>query len=63
MPKTLDGLRYASKEITWLGCLEGCLDYLHIDTSEDWLYGCSGYAFFIVIDRVLCPSALHAHRL
>ncbi len=62
MHRMLPNLRYAPREITWLGCLEGCLDYLDADITPDWLYGCSGYTFFLVIDRVLCPSAIHAHR-
>ncbi|MEI6502626.1 MAG: hypothetical protein WCP21_16575, partial [Armatimonadota bacterium] len=44
---------------SYLGCLQGCLKYLHSDVSPAWLYGVSGHAFGLNIHQQLCPSGPH----
>ena len=39
-----------------LGCIKGCLDYLDIDVSADWLFGGTGHAFVINLHEGVCPS-------
>lgn len=54
--KTLDGLVWVPKWVSYLGSLKGCLDFLGIETSDGWLYGTSGHAFILNIHNELCPS-------
>lgn len=44
---------------SYMGCLQGCLKYLHSDVSPAWLYGVSGHAFGLNIHQQLCPSGPH----
>ncbi len=44
---------------TYMGCLRGCLRYLHSDVTPAWLYGVSGHAFGLNIHKQLCPSGPH----
>lgn len=44
---------------SYMGCLQGCLKYLHSDISPAWLYGVSGHAFGLNIHKQLCPSGPH----
>jgi len=44
---------------TYMGCLNGCLKYLHSDVTPAWLYGMSGHAFGLNIHQQLCPSGPH----
>lgn len=44
---------------SYMGCLQGCLKYLHSDVSPAWLYGVSGHAFGLNIHKQLCPSGPH----
>lgn len=44
---------------TYMGCLQGCLRYLHSDVTPAWLYGVSGHAFGLNIHEQLCPSGPH----
>lgn len=54
---------YRPRQLTQPGCIEGCLEFLGLDVSDAWLWGCSGLAFFTNISEVLCPSAMHSHKL
>jgi len=54
--KTLEGLEWSQHTISQLGCIEGCLKYLGSDTSSAWLFGGTGHAFVINIEKVLNPS-------
>jgi len=56
MKKMLDGLRWRPRWVSHLGCLKGCLDYLGVDISWEWLYGGTGHAFIINVHDVICPS-------
>jgi len=47
--KILENLRWQPRNVTHLGCIKGCLDYLGMDVSEPWLYGGTGHAFVINI--------------
>ncbi len=60
--KQLEGLAYRPRQLTQVGCIEGCLEFLGLDVSDAWLWGCSGMAFFTNISDVLCPSAMHSHK-
>ena len=61
--KQLEGLAYKPRHLTQAGCIEGCLEFLGLEISKAWLWGCSGLAFFTNISEVLCPSAMHSHKL
>jgi len=54
--KTLDGLAWVPKWVSYLGSMKGCFDYLGIEISDAWLYGASGHAFILNIHNELCPS-------
>jgi len=47
--KELPGLKWEPKSLAFLGCIKGCLNYLHQPVSDTWLYGATGYAFLINI--------------
>lgn len=49
--KELEGLRPARRWMTLLGCLKGCMRYLGKDVDDAWLYGVTGAAFMLNIDR------------
>jgi len=42
--------------VTHLGCIKGCLEYLGVKISSEWLYGGTGHAFILNISKDLCPS-------
>jgi hypothetical protein len=48
--KTLSNLRIRKRSVERLGCIKGCLEYLHCDISFPWLYGGTGHAFIISLD-------------
>ncbi|MBN1400361.1 MAG: hypothetical protein JXA74_05970 [Anaerolineae bacterium] len=52
----LTELRWHPLWMSYIGCLKGCLDYLHLDVSLPWLYGASGHAFVLNVHEVVCPS-------
>jgi hypothetical protein len=54
--KKLTGLQWHLRNITELGCIKGCLDYLGKEISFPWLYGGTCYAFVINIQKELDPS-------
>jgi len=54
--KKLEGLLWKQRYITQLGCIKNCLEYLGRDVSYPWLYGGTGYAFVINIQKNLDPS-------
>jgi hypothetical protein len=56
MGKMLDGLRWAPRWVSYLGCVKGCLDYLGLNVSDAWLFGATGHAFIINVHDVVCPS-------
>jgi len=47
----LDGLRPAYRTMTLLGTVLGCMRYAGRDVDPAWLYGISGAAFMLNIDR------------
>jgi hypothetical protein len=58
--KTVAGLQTVSETWdTYMGCLRGCLQYLHSDITPAWLFGVSGHAFGLNIHKQLCPSGPH----
>jgi len=54
--KTLDGLVWVPKWVSYIGALKGCQDFLGIENSDAWVYGTSGHAFILNIHNELCPS-------
>ena len=54
--KKLDGLSWSPMWVSRLGCIKGCLDYLGIEMSDDWLFGGTGHAFVINVHEKVCPS-------
>lgn len=54
--KMLPDLRWVPRWTSLMGCLEGCLRRLGMDTTPAWLYGGTGHAFVINIHPVLCLS-------
>ena len=54
--KTLEGLKWAPKWVSQLGCIKGCLVYLDLDVSDAWLFGGTGYAFVLNVHEEVCPS-------
>jgi hypothetical protein len=54
--KALENLEWHGRWVTDLACLKSCLDYLHVDVSDAWLYGACGHAFALNIHEALCPS-------
>jgi len=56
MAKMLKDLRWKPMWVSHLGCIKGCLDYLGLDVTDDWLYGATGHAFIINMNEAVCPS-------
>ena len=56
MVRELDDVRWVPSWVSQLGCLKGCLDYLDLEMSMDWLFGGTGHAFVINIGEDACPS-------
>jgi hypothetical protein len=56
MSRKLDNLHWVPSWVSHLGCVKGCLDYLNLDISMDWLFGGTGHAFFLNIGEDACPS-------
>lgn len=54
----LNGLTWRQKFTTQMGCLKGCLDYLHLPISFPWLYGGTGQAFALHVDPELNSAGL-----
>lgn len=49
--KMLEGLVWRERVVDHLGAMKGCVDYLGIELTYPWLYGGTGHAFVINIDR------------
>ena len=47
--KKLEHLRWKPRNVSHLGCIKGCLNYLGMEVSDAWLYGATGHAFVINI--------------
>lgn len=47
----LEDLRPARRWMTLLGCVKGCMEYVDRDVDDAWVYGLSGAAFMLNIDR------------
>jgi AraC family transcriptional regulator len=47
MKKQLENLRWKPMNVTHLGCIKGCLNYLDLDVTDAWLFGATGHAFII----------------
>lgn len=54
--KKLENCTWQPAWVSHLGCLKGCLEYLGLDVSTDWLYGGTGHAFVINMHEEVCPS-------
>lgn len=52
MNKSLTNFRWKPSNVTHLGCLKGCLNYLDLDITDAWLFGASGHAFILNISTV-----------
>jgi len=59
--RQLDGLRFEPRWLTMMGCTEGCLDFLGVHVADPWLWGASGYCFFMNTCEDLCPSGHTSH--
>lgn len=56
--KVLTGLAWRQRFTTQMGCLKGCLDFLNIQVTYHWLYGATGQAFVLNIQRSLANAGL-----
>ena len=56
MAKMLDDLRWKPMWVSHLGCVKGCLDYLGLNVTDEWLYGATGHAFIMNMHEAVCPS-------
>jgi hypothetical protein len=54
--KQLENLRWVPRWASHVGCIKGCLNFLGIDVSDEWLFGATGHAFVLNISPGLCPS-------
>jgi hypothetical protein len=55
--KKLERLRWKRMWVSHLGCIKGCLDYLHVNVSDAWLFGATGHAFILNMHEIVCPSS------
>lgn len=46
-----DRLSTAGFNVSQLGCMKGCADFLGISVSNEWLFGITGQAFLLTVDR------------
>lgn len=49
MSKKLENFRWKPMNVTHLGCIKGCLNYLDLDVTDAWLFGATGHAFIMNI--------------
>ncbi|GIX06156.1 MAG: hypothetical protein KatS3mg115_0559 [Candidatus Poribacteria bacterium] len=49
--KQLVGLRCHAGWVSHLAALQGCLRFLGINVSHPWLFGITGHAFLLIVDR------------
>ncbi len=56
MAKKMEELRWNPMWVSHLGCVKGCLDYLGLDVTDQWLFGGTGHAFVINMHEAVCPS-------
>lgn len=56
MSTILEGVTCRPFWVSQMGCLKGCLDYLEMGISDDWLFGVTGHAFVNNIAFDVCPS-------
>jgi|GEM_PF-5856733 len=54
--KMLEKLHWIPRWASHMGCIQGCLNYLGVETSEAWLHGATGHACVLNISPGLCPS-------
>ncbi len=47
MSKILENFRWRPMNVTHLGCIKGCLNYLDLDVTDAWLFGATGHAFIM----------------
>jgi len=53
----LSELEFKYYEVSHLGALHGCLEYLGIEVTKPWLYGITAHGFLInIANGDLCPS-------
>ena len=52
MIKKLDNFRWKPMNVTHLGCIKGCLNYLDLDVTDAWLFGAIGHGFILNIATV-----------
>ncbi len=63
MKTFLEGLQWKPAWVSDLGCMQGCLNYLHIPVSWPWLFGATGHAFVINLHpKAICASGPTAWR-
>ena len=56
MKKELQGLKWKPMWTSLMGSIKGCVDYLGLDISGDWLMGGTGHGFIINMHEVVCLS-------
>ncbi len=54
--KKLENLRWRPRWTSHLACMKGCVDYLGLELTDAWLFGCTGHAFVMNIHPLICPS-------
>ncbi len=54
--KVLSDLSWQPRWLSHVGCLEGCVNYLDLGISQEWLWGGCGHAFVLNVHDQLCPS-------
>jgi len=55
--KELKSLRWVPHWVSHLACIRGCIDYLGIEMTDGWLYGGTGHAFVLNVNKDgSCPS-------
>jgi hypothetical protein len=54
--RALENCRWVPRWVAHLGAVKGCLNYLGIEMSDEWLYGGTGHAFVLNVHEGLCPS-------
>ncbi|MFX0145817.1 MAG: winged helix-turn-helix domain-containing protein, partial [Candidatus Hodarchaeota archaeon] len=54
--KMLSNVEFKRYRVSQLASLHGCLEYLGINMTCQWLFGVTGHAFIINIKDLVCPS-------
>ncbi|MFX0005033.1 MAG: winged helix-turn-helix domain-containing protein, partial [Candidatus Hermodarchaeota archaeon] len=61
--KMLSNVEFKRYRVSQLASLHGCLEYLGINMTCQWLFGVTGHAFIINIKDLVCPSGPAAWKI